>query len=80
MTRRTLTPAHDLTPTADTVRYEDNETNNTSIETEDTDVSAEQYNISPTVSDVLRRSDTEATSRSREVDSLDDTERSQIAF
>jgi len=62
MTRRTLTPAHDLTPTADMVRYEDSETNNTPINTEDTDVSAEQYNITPTL------------------DSLDDTERSQIAF
>jgi len=62
MTRRTLTPAHDLTPTADTIRYDDSETNNTPIDEVDTDVSAEQYNISPTL------------------DSLDDTERSQIAF
>ena len=62
MTRRTLTPAHDLTPTADTIRYDDSETNNTPIDTDDTDVSAEEYNITLTV------------------DSLDDTERSQIAF
>jgi len=62
MTRRTLTPAHDLTPTADTIRYDDSETNNAPIDTDDTDVSAEEYNITLTV------------------DSLDDTERSQIAF
>jgi len=62
MTRRTLTPAHDLTPTADTISYNDSETNETSIDTDDTDVSAEEYNITLTV------------------DSLDDTERSQIAF
>jgi len=62
MTRRTLTPAHDLTPTADTISYENSENKDTLIETEDTDVSAEEYNITLTV------------------DSLDDTERSQIAL
>ena len=62
MTRRTLTPAHDLTPTADTISYEDSETDDTPIEQADTDVPAEQYNITPTL------------------DSLDNTERSQIAF
>jgi hypothetical protein len=62
MTRRTLTPAHDLTPTADTISYEDSETDDTPIEETDTDVPAEQYNITPTL------------------DSLDTTERSQIAF
>jgi len=49
MTRRTLTPAHDLTPTADTISYEDSERNDTSIEQADTDVSAETYNITPRV-------------------------------
>ena len=49
MTRRTLTPAHDLTPTADTISYEDSENKETPIEQEDTDVPAEQYNITPRV-------------------------------
>ena len=49
MTRRTLTPAHDLTPTADTISYKDSENKETSIEEADTDVPAEQYNITPRV-------------------------------